>query len=101
LLIFNNLFEMKGCRIAKAGNGYTVKGTFFKNYDHAKLYAFYVAIVLKNHGKLIYINSVEEAINEHNRLEGKTNDEWLRLCWKRNANCYLHTKNIYALRHEE
>ena len=89
---------MKKCRIKKTENGYAVRGTNFLHHSDADMYAYYLAIVLNNGGKLIFVASVEEAIEKHNQLEGESNEDWLRVCWRSNAGCYLHTKNIYALK---
>jgi len=89
---------MKKCKITKTENGFTVRGTNFLHHCDADMYAYYLAIVLNNGGKLIYVANVEEAIEKHNQMEKEYNDDWLRLCWKRNVGTYLHTKNIYALR---
>ncbi len=89
---------MKKCKIIKTENGFTVRGTNFPHHCDADMYAYYLAIVLNNGGKLIYVANVEEAIEKHNQMEKEYNDDWLRLCWKRNVGTYLHTQNIYALR---
>ena len=89
---------MKKCRITKTENGFTVRGTNFLHHCDADMYAYYLAIVLNNGGKLIYVANVEEAIEKHNLMEKESNDDWLRLCWKRNVGTYLHTQNVYALR---
>ena len=89
---------MKKCRIIKNENGYTVRGTNFLSHSDAELYAYHLAIVLNNGGKLVYVANVEEAIEKHNQSEKNANNNWLWLCWNRNAQCYLHTKNMYALK---
>lgn len=89
---------MEKCRITKTENGFAVRGTNFLNHCDADMYAYYLANTLNNGGELIYVSSVDEAIEKHNQLEGVTNGDWLRLCWNRNAGCYLNTKNVYALK---
>ncbi|GAB6122535.1 hypothetical protein [Dysgonomonas termitidis] len=89
---------MKKCRIVKTENGFAVRGTNFLNHCDADMYAYYLANSLNNGGKLIYVANVDEAIEKHNQLEEATNADWLRVCWNRNAGCYLHTKNVYALK---
>lgn len=89
---------MKKCKITKTENGFTVRGTNFLHHTDADRYAYYLAIVLNNGGKLIYVSGVDEAIEKHNELETVINEDWLRLCWKGNVGTYLHTKNMYALR---
>ncbi len=53
---------MKKCRITKNENGFAVRGTNFLNHCDADMYAYYLANTLNNGGKLIYIASVDEAI---------------------------------------
>lgn len=89
---------MKKCKIIKTESGFTVRGTNFLHHTDADRYAYYLAIVLNNGGKLIYVSGVDEAIVKHNELETVINEDWLRLCWKGNVGTYLHTKNMYALR---
>lgn len=89
---------MKKCRIVKTENGYAVRGTNFLHHCDADRYAYYLANTLNNRGKLIYVANVDEAIEKHNQLEKFTNEDWLRLCWKRNVGTYLHTQNVYALK---
>ena len=89
---------MKKCRIVKNENGFAVRGTNFLNHPDADMYAYYLANTLNNGGKLIYVANVDEAIEKHKQLEKATNEDWLRLCWQRNAGYYLHTQNIYALK---
>ena len=68
------------CRIIETANRHVVKGTCFKDRNDADLYAYFLAIVLKNGEKLIYMKDADEAIQLHNKLEGKRNDEWLKVC---------------------
>ncbi len=89
---------MKKCKIIKTENGFTVRETNFLHYSDAEMYAYCLANTLNNGGKLIYVENVDAAIKKHNQLEGMFLDDWLRLCWNRNAGCYLHTKNVYALK---
>ena len=89
---------MKKCRITKTDSGYTVRGTYFLHRSDADMYAFTLANALNNGRKPIYVADVDEAIKMHDQLEGESNTDWLRLCWRRSAGCYLHTHNIYALR---
>ncbi len=89
--------KIKDRRVKLIEGKFYVKKTSFVTYEQAKHYAIFLSIVLKNKGKLIYVSSVEEAIRMHNQEEGKSNDEWLKICWGRNLHRFLHTKNIYAL----
>lgn len=89
---------MEKCRITKNENGFAVRGTNFLNHCDADMYAYYLANTLNNGGKLIYVSGEDEAIEMHNQLEEATNADWLRICWQRNAGCYLHTRNMYALK---
>lgn len=89
---------MKKCRIIKTENGFAVRGTNFLNHCDADMYAYNLANVLNNDRKLIYVANEDEAIEKQRQLEGQANEDWLRLCWRRNAGCYLHTQNIYALK---
>lgn len=89
---------MKKCKITKTESGFTVRGTNFLHHTDADRYAYYLAIVLKNGGELIYVSGVDEAIEKHKELETVINEDWLRLCWKGNVGTYLHTQNMYALR---
>jgi len=89
---------MKKCRIETKENGFAVRGTNFLHHSDADRYACYLANTLNNGGKLIYVSGMEEAIERHNQLEKVTDGDWLRVCWKRNAGCYLHSQNMYALK---
>lgn len=89
---------MKRCRIVKTENGFSVRGTNFLHHCDADLYAYTLANAINNNRKIIYVSDVEEALEKYRELEGTGNEDWLRLCWRRNAGCYLHTHNIYALK---
>jgi len=89
---------MKRCRIVKTDSGFTVRGTNFLHHSDADLYAYTLANALNNGRKVIYVSGVEDALEKYRVLEGTGNEDWLRICWRRNAGCYLHTKNIYALK---
>lgn len=89
---------MKKCKVVNKGNGFEVRGTNFLHRCDADRYAYYLANTLNAGGKLIHVTGEEDAIQKHNQLEGPSNDNWLRLAWRRNEGSYLDTRNMYALK---
>lgn len=92
-----------GCKIKKTEKGFAVKNTVFQNEENAKLYAYYLRIVLNNGKKIHYVRDFDDAIQQifHNENRTDTNGmqrQWLQCGWSRNENKYLHVKSgMYAV----
>lgn len=92
-----------GCKIRKLEQGFAVKNTVFDSQANAQLYAYYLRIVLKNGGKLHYVNDLDEAIRMIFANESRTDTtgeqrRWLEIGWRSNENKYLHVASgMYAI----
>ena len=94
---------VRGCRITKVKDGFAVRNTVFNNEENARLYAYYLRIVLNNGGKIHYVKDLDDAVRQIFRNEDRTDANgsqrmWLECGWHRNECKYLHVASgMYAL----
>lgn len=95
--------NIRGCKVRKVEQGFAVKNTVFSSESQAKLYAYYLKIVLVNKSKLHYVKDMDDAIEQIFRNENRTDKngsqrQWLEIGWRRNENKYLHVRSgMYAV----